>query len=331
MQSQKPSWRNARRRPSAARRSSGSRSSTLSGSSSSEHRRLEAEEPGVDPMLAARLLGEPAHDPSPPRRATPNGARAGRPPSSPRRRGLRGRRAARRGRCRRRRRRSARQKRSPLQQLARPGAGGRRSVCRAPVSRQRISASAGHALAGDERARSARRGSRSAAESAGTPGPGRSGSRARGSGGRRSRPAAWEIDEPRACRRVPRPPHRITTAAGLTARAIIRHASAAMSAAPSLGSSRHTTSAASTATTSTPGPPTLIGRAFARVIAELEDKPTTELTPRARPRHAPDRARDGEPRTARGCSPRARPCSTPARSGPRCSISSSARATSTAA
>ena len=72
MQSQKPSWRKARSCPAAASRSSGSRSSTESSLEHLEDVRLEAEEAAVDPVLAARLLDEPAHQPSPLSSATPN-------------------------------------------------------------------------------------------------------------------------------------------------------------------------------------------------------------------------------------------------------------------
>ena len=54
-----------------------------------------------------------------------------------------------------------------------------------------------------------------------------------------------------------------------------------------------------------------IGRAFARVIAELAGKPPRELRVGLGPRHAPHRAGDGRALPRRAWSPRARTCSTP--------------------
>ena len=73
-----------------------------------------------------------------------------------------------------------------------------------------------------------------------------------------------------------------------------------------------------------------IGRAFARVLADLAGKAA------GRAAHRPRAATCASPRpswaraTARAWSPRARTCSTPGWSAPRCSTSSSARAGSTA-
>ena len=73
-----------------------------------------------------------------------------------------------------------------------------------------------------------------------------------------------------------------------------------------------------------------IGRAFARVLARLAGKAAAEL--RVGLGHdmrltAPELAA----RYREGCSRRARTCSTPGRSAARCSTTSSARASSTAA
>ena len=96
-------------------------------------------------------------------------------------------------------------------------------------------------------------------------------------------------------------------------------------------SSRRTTSAASTARTWTARPRTSSGAAFARVLADLREKPTSELRVglgRDMRIQAPEMAG----RLARrASSTRAATSSTPAWSAPRCSISSSARASSTAA
>ena len=74
----------------------------------------------------------------------------------------------------------------------------------------------------------------------------------------------------------------------------------------------------------------LIGRAFARVIAELEDKPTAELRlglGRDMRLTAPEMAKAYCAGMVRGGRNRS---STPARSAPRCSITSSGRGSSTA-
>ena len=51
----------------------------------------------------------------------------------------------------------------------------------------------------------------------------------------------------------------------------------------------------------------LVGRGFARVLAELRGKPAARASRRARPRHAPPGAGDGRPRSARASSTRAAP------------------------
>ena len=72
-----------------------------------------------------------------------------------------------------------------------------------------------------------------------------------------------------------------------------------------------------------------VGRAFARVLADLAGKPTATLRiglGRDMRLTAPELAA----RYRAGWWPRARTCSTPGWSAPRCSITSSARASSTA-
>ena len=180
--------------------------------------RLQAEEAAVDPQLAAGLLDEPGDRPGvvggAPRRTGARGWTtaivAGRVVTA------RGRRAAARGRRRRRRRRRSRQKSAVGQAAA-------AARCRRPpvgVSLAGVQAAdlgTGRPCCSRTRTpRPGRPGTRSTARSGESPGRGRSESRATGSGARRSRPAAWGSSVRCSCRRVPRPPQRMTTL-GLTA------------------------------------------------------------------------------------------------------------------
>ena len=196
MQSQKPSWRNARSCPAAARRSSGSRSSTLSGSSTSSAAGSKQKNPAFTHSSLRGFSVNPSTDPSPSEAGHAErepGLDHGHRRGTARARGDRP--AAPRGRCRPRRRRSARQN------LGSPSSSAGAARCK-PPARRRVDAGVkagdldivGPAHAGHERLAPARRGTRSATGTAGSPEPGRSGSRATGSGGRRSRPAAWAID-----------------------------------------------------------------------------------------------------------------------------------------
>src|ERR1700733_4798396 len=88
-------------------------------------------------------------------------------------------------------------------------------------------------------------------------------------------------DEPRSCRRVPRPPPRITTVgrSACTAKSFSRSvpwvASAAVSAVANPDIFKAYDIRGLYGTDIDAGTAQLIGRAFARVIAELEGKPTT--------------------------------------------------------
>ena len=214
MQSQNPSWRNARSSPAGGepRRAARARAPTPRRADRGQ-RGLEAEEAAVDPVArceASRRTRAPGRPRSARRRRT--GARAARRSSSPAGRvPLMRRRGARAGRCRLRRRRRWRRT------ARRRAAGGPRAQ---PPTGRRIEAGVealdrahppATAVPRDERLDQLAPGSRSGGRTGGTPARGRSASHARESAGRRSRPAAWESTGVCSCSRVPRPPQRIAT------------------------------------------------------------------------------------------------------------------------
>ena len=182
-----------------------------------------------------------------------------------------------------------------------------------PVSRQVTETPSGHGSASAKASIELALVARAAARSARCPDWRRSASRARGSARRRSPRAAWGCRRACSCSRVPRPPQRIST----------------VSMSP-IGMAAHD---AASPTASRLGPPMstlppsifkaydirgihgddldedgaeLLGRAFVRVLADLEGKPAGRPARRPGPRHAPDGAGDGRP-LSRGHGRRGRP------------------------
>ena len=138
-------------------------------------------------------------------------------------------------------------------------------------------------LGGDEALHLLARGSRSAAGSAGTPGPGRSEITCHRIGRPPISTSGLGIDCVCSCRRVPRPPHKITTVGLMRERRwaswrrIIRHHPQSVTelAHPEVFKAYDVRGLYGDEIDA--GTAHAIGRSFARVIGAMEDKPTSEL------------------------------------------------------